>query len=382
MELPSYFTDFIKEIRPTENQTNDLKRGHTLLRERLLQDETLKPLIVSTFLQGSYRRATAIRPQGGQRSDVDVVVVTKLSQREFPNPQDALDVFVPFLNKHYKGKFRMQGRSIGISLSYVELDLVITSAPSESEIGILQSDTVISEDTPEDVEDWRLVSSWVPMEKRWGTAYPTYLKLAKEEPEWKLSPLYIPDRDARCWQPTHPLAQIQWTHNKNRQCNGHYIQVGKAIKWWRRVKHPMPKYPKGYPIEHIVGLCCPDGITSVAEGVTLTLESIVANYQGFVMTNTTPNLPDHGVEQNVFQRVSGEDFSAFYDQVYEAAKVARSALNAESVAESAKHWGELFGPRFPEAPPNSDNGDGGGPNRGGFSPRQGPTIIGEGRFAS
>ena len=221
------------------------------------------------------------------------------------------------------------------------------------------------------------------MAKRSGAGYSSFLNLAKEEPAWKLSPLYIPDRDAQCWQPTHPLAQIEWTHDKNRQCNGHYIQVGKAIKWWRRLKHPMPKYPKGYPIEHIVGLCCPDGITSVAEGVTLTLESIVANYQGYATLKTTPNLPDHGVpQQNVFQRVSGEDFSAFHSQVCEAAKVARSALNAEGIAESAEYWRELFGHRFPEAPfKEGDGGDDGGPNRGGFSPRQGPTIIGGGRFA-
>ena len=77
--LPSYFKDFLKEIRPTQNQRNDARNGVRVLRERLLADEVLSPYIVSTFLQGSHRRATAVRPHEGERSDVDLVVVTRLS---------------------------------------------------------------------------------------------------------------------------------------------------------------------------------------------------------------------------------------------------------------------------------------------------------------
>src|SRR5260370_36769093 len=104
MELPTYFSDFLAEIRPTKNQRNELKTGHTTLRNRLLQDEDLAKIIVSTFLQGSYRRATAIRPYDGKRSDVDIVVVTKLREEDY-NPQAAMDLFVPFLERHYQGKW-------------------------------------------------------------------------------------------------------------------------------------------------------------------------------------------------------------------------------------------------------------------------------------
>lgn len=62
MELPSYFDEFLVKIRLTETQADDCKTGHKTLRRRLLQDADLAPIIVSTFLQGSYRRATAIRP--------------------------------------------------------------------------------------------------------------------------------------------------------------------------------------------------------------------------------------------------------------------------------------------------------------------------------
>ena len=51
MELSTYFTKFLKEIRPTQNQKDDCKTGHQTLRDRLHADEGLKPILVSTFLQ-------------------------------------------------------------------------------------------------------------------------------------------------------------------------------------------------------------------------------------------------------------------------------------------------------------------------------------------
>jgi hypothetical protein len=384
MELPTYFTDFLKKIRPTPNQVDDLKRGHRTLRQRLEEYEDLAPIIVSTFLQGSYRRATAIRPKGGKRSDVDIIVVTRLSQDEYPDPDEAIQLFVPFMDKYYKDKYEINGRSIGIELSYVDLDVVITSAPSESEIGILEAACVTAEETPEDVDDWRLVKSWVPLEERFTRRASILLEAAKEEAEWKLSPLYIPDREAKRWEPTHPLAQIQWTWKKNRRCNSHYVNVVKAIKWWRREKHPTSKYPKGYPVEHLIGQCCPDGITSVAEGVTRSLEAIAANYRTDALLKRTPFLPDHGVpEHNVFGRVSGEDFATFHGQVCEAAEIARHALDADSVRDSAEGWRGLFGDKFPPAPPG-DSDDEGGKSRteeGGYTPREEVSAIGGGRFA-
>jgi hypothetical protein len=371
MELTSCFNDFLAEIRLTPNQVQDCIKGHTLLRERLEADESLAPAIVSTFLQGSYRRATAVRPHEGHRADVDVIVVTRLSQEEYPNPQDALNLFVPFLDKHYEGKWEAQGRSFGIHLSYVDLDLVLTSAPSESQLGILGGETAKSLDTVEEAPDLRLIKSWLPSHYRnSGNAW--LIEKAASEAEWKEQPLYIPDREAHCWQPTHPLEQIRWTAEKNGQCNGHYVNVVKAIKWWRRL-NPTPKYPKGYPVEHLVGANCPDGIGSVAEGVTTSLENIAQNYLWYARHMVTPFLPDHGVPQhNVLGRVSGEDFAAFHALVCTAATVARAAYDAADAGASAALWQQLFGSRFP-LPPE--------PKSGGFTARSGASNPGGSRFA-
>jgi hypothetical protein len=375
MELPTYFSDFLKEIRLTTNQTSDLKKGHTLLRQRLEEDETLSTIIVSTFLQGSYRRSTAVRPKGDSRSDVDVIVVTKLSKEEY-TPQEALDVFVPFMEKHYKGKYRLQGRSIGISLSYVDLDVVITAAPSESETGILQSESVITEYSLEEARDWVINKSWLSPDDRLSFKAQRMMELAKSEPEWKISPLYIPDREAMEWNPTHPLEQIRWTRDKNAACSGHYVNVVKALKWWRRVNYPDAGHPKSYPLEHFIGVCCPDRIGSVAKGVTLALETIVSDY------SIKPELPDHGVpEHNVFARLSEEDYDTFYEQVCVAAEIARRALDSEDVGESAEAWKELFGSKFPDPPESKKSSNSLNENKGGFTERNLATTIGGGRFA-
>jgi hypothetical protein len=389
MELPSYFNDFLAQIRPQDNHVSDYKNGHRILRDRLKADEALSSIIVATFLQGSYRRATAIRPQGQKRADVDVIVVTRLSEGEY-TPEKALELFVAFLEKHYKGKYKQQGRSFAIELSYVDLDLVITSAPSESEIGIFNSDSVISDDTPETPEadeDWRLVPSWISLETRSIVSFSQKnfrLDTASTQPEWKLSPLRIPDLDTEQWQDTHPLEQIRWTWDKNRRCNKHYINVVKSLKWWRRINHSTPKYPKGYPVEHLIGQCCPDEIKSVAEGITITLETIAKQYQSYADLKLSPTLPDHGVpSHNVFKRVSGEDFAEFHSQVCEAAEVARLAYDTKDIPTSVQYWQKLFGNKFPDAPPNNGNSGNGGnsPKGGGYTPRQGVSQLGGGRFA-
>ena len=53
----------------------------------------------------------------------NIVVVTKLDKEEV-TPEKALNVFEPFLEKYYEGKYRKQGRSWGIEMTHVDLDIV------------------------------------------------------------------------------------------------------------------------------------------------------------------------------------------------------------------------------------------------------------------
>lgn len=375
MILQSDFNTFLQEIRPTTAMRDQLITGHQTLRERLNADEGLKPILVSDFLQGSYRRHTAVRPKGDKRSDVDIIIVTKLDENEY-TPKDALDLFEPFLNKHYKDKWRRQGRSFGIDMSYVELDVVPTSAPAVQEYGILQSDAVTSDENIVDARDWRLHRSWLAPEHRMRTDAKLLLDQALEESEWQAQPLRIPDRDVDEWDNTHPLEQIRWTRDKNSRCNGHFVNVVKCIKWWRLEHYPEPKHPKGFPLERLVGEHCPDGIESVAEGVVKTLEAIVNSYAVLVRVKGKPTLPDYGVpSHDVFHRITGESFSTFYQQVQAGADLSRRALNSEDRTESGNLWREMFGPKFPKPP---ENGSG---KKGGFTPPEDSAAPGSGRFA-
>lgn len=382
MPLPSYFADFLKEIRLTDNQRNDLITGHKTLRQRLENDPDLSEIIVSTFLQGSYRRSTALRPVGDKRADVDVIVVTNLD-RFSHTPEDVINLFIPFCEKYYKGKYKIQGRSIGVVLSYVDLDIVVTSAPSLVDQNKLKAASVVTDESLEETIDWRLVPQWVEFSQRTG-AIALLSEQIRAQAEWQLEPLWIPDQDAQEWAETDPLEQVQWTRDKNRDTNKHFVNVVKAIKWWRILRLSDLKYPKGYPIEHMVGDCCPDGISSVGEGVTKTLEAIVNNYRLYRALEKTPVLPDRGVpSHNVWKRLSNEDFVAFYDRTKEAAGIARAALDAKSVKDKVAYWQQLFGKKFPDAPDDGGSASvkGGPTSSGGFTERAGPSEPGGGRFA-
>lgn len=381
--LPSYFTDFLAEIRLTKTQIDECKTGHTTLRDRLHADEDLAPIIVESFLQGSYRRKTGIRPSADtSKSDVDVIVVTTMD-KDTVTPRQALERFRPFLKKHYDGKFELQGRSWGIKLSYVELDLVPTSAPSEVVKEILESARMNANGGVGSDNDWGLDYFKAGRVYMPSSAGSVLCAANKEQDQWRKEPLLIPDRHAEKWVETHPLAQISATAEKNSVCNSHFVNVVKCIKWWRVTQKPEPKYPKSYPLEHLICLNCPSGIDSVAKGVVRSFEEIRDNYQSYAWLKRTPFVPDHGVPQhNVFGRVTGDDFAAFHALVSDAAALARKAYDEADARKSALLWRALFGDKFPEPPPESgNNGGGGSSGNGGYTPRKDVSIIGGGRFA-
>lgn len=362
MELKAQFSEFLRDIRPTDRQKENWKTGSNTLRSRLAADEKLNEIVVATFLQGSVRRSTAIRPTGDKRPDVDIVVVTDIDYRT-TTPREAMDQFVPFLERHYSGKWRPQGRSFGIEMTYVDLDLVITALPTDPTSRqamerLYRSNSVLTTDTLEDDTTWRLNENWQPTP--FGFQPPTLDDAPTAN--WRPNPLFLPDRDVGTWGRTHPLAQIQWTAAKNRACNGHYVNIVRAMKWWRQ-QHAdkLPKYPKGYPLEHMIGYVLEDGTSSVAKGFVQTLESMRDRWRFEALLDRVPTLSDHGVpEHNVLKRLSTEHFKAFHTAVSTAADQAREALDSEDAQKSGELWQNLFGTKFPLPGPN------GGDRKAGF----------------
>ncbi|WP_080704882.1 SMODS domain-containing nucleotidyltransferase [Bordetella bronchiseptica] len=360
MELRPQFEEFLRDIRPSERNKEEWKRGSNTLRARLMADPDLSPLITTTFLQGSVRRSTAVRPTGGKRSDVDVVIVTTIDH-PVEKPAVAMKRFEPFLNRHYAGKWTQQDRSFGIEMSYVDLDLVVTALPTEPKARAIlesfyRSQAVETDQSIEDRSDWVLNKSWNP-----SLTNSSLISLPDDSADWKNDPLMLPDRPIQEWGPTHPLAQIEWAAAKNRRCNGHYVNVVRSIKWWRH-EHgaDLPKYPKGYPLEHMVGYVLPDGITCVAEGVVKALEGIRDKFAAHAAAGIVPVLPDHGVpSHDVLKRLIAEDFAIFHARVGTAAGLARRAFDEVDKDISGSLWQELLGSCFPlPGPGGGDRGRG------------------------
>lgn len=351
-----YFDEFLSNIRPEPGQIAAYKAAHQELRKRLLADRDLKQHIVTTFLQGSYRRATLLRPAAGKRADVDVVVLTRFDNLQ-STPQAVLNQFHVFAKRAYEdtreGKLKVQDRSVGIELAEVSLDLVPTAAPSQAQTvavdPFLRSDSGIDDDDAE------------PLRKSASNA------------TWKNEPLRIPDREAKKWEFTNPLQQIAWTTQKNSDSNGLFVNVVKIFKHWRRHSLATPDRPKGFPLERMVGDCYVES-SNLAEGITRVFEQFVSRYEGSIDRREVPRLTDYGVPSaNVMARVSVADFAALHRAVKQAARNARAALDSAETFDSAARWRHLFGEAFPLTP------SGGG---GGFTPRSGPSKpSGTGRFA-
>lgn len=340
--VPTYFSDFLEAIRLPPELREECEDAHKELRTKLHADRLLSPIIISTFLQGSYRRHTGVKLlTDGDHVDVDVVVVTNVPI-ETPPKIVIEQLFRPFLEQHYPKQWEPNDRSIKITPTggHVTIDLVPTSAPSEIEQQIFrEADRGFQIEARGDLERQPLV----PAEFREAIQ-----KITGSE-QWQREALMIPSRDLETWVPTHPLAQIYWTEQKGGRTNGHYVNIVKAGKWWRK-RHADGEYPKGYPLEHVIGASCPDGIESVADGLTRTLEAIRDNYRVQASSGQVPYVRDHGVDQNVFRRITPEQFAIFWRLANAAASEARAALEAETIAESTARWRRLLGEEFPEPP--------------------------------
>lgn len=355
MDIQSQFNEFLSGIRLTEKQRDACKEAHKEIREKLLADPKLSKIVVATFLQGSYVRHTITKPVKGERPDVDVVVVTKLSKDEY-TPTQAMEQFNDFLRENYKRKHRVQGRSIGIEFATVDLDLVVTAAPSEGVIGIMKSKEFQGSD---DI----------------GILF----EMLQKEEKWKSEPLLIPDREVGNWVQTFPLRQISWTKEKNKATNGHFVNVVKAIKRWRDIDGD-GKSPKGFLVERLVGEHCPDGIQSVAEGVEATLRGIKDSYQTYAANGTVPTIPDTGIStNNVFRRISVEDFRDFYGKARAASAIATDAYKDQNTFSCNDKWCALFGRDFPSSSGGSSKRETNTITS--FPPPVKPTQVKPGRFA-
>lgn len=336
MKLSTYFNDFLTNISLTPNQISRIKTTHETLRKRLNDDEVLSEIIIGTFLQGSYKRYTAISPKNGEKSDVDIVVILDFDKDE-KQPNELFSMFEDFLDKHYEDKYNFKNKSIRITLSDVDIDLVVT-IPCDNSVNFDKDffNKSCKEFKDEDIDSEDIEKGY----------------------------LYLPNVDENTWIKINPTAQIIYTTSKNKDSKGWYIKVVKSIKWWQRLNYPDLSV-KSYPLERFVFECCPNDLTCAADGVYLTFEKMVTY-------NQKPYLEDFELENNVFENVTDDEYGEFHSKVCEAAEISKQARFEEDADESIRLWKELFGSKFDDSDDNNGSG---------FTKPNKKATVPSGRFA-
>ena len=289
MELNKYFEGLLSNIEPDLSNVKIAKKAHEKLRSILEKDEDITDAKPDTYLSGSYARDTAIN----DIKDVDIILLIDLDHNKTA-PEVVVAWLQGILQKHYS-KVVKQGRSVGVT---TDNDFCLDIVPS------------------------------VPISHREG-------------------PVWIPDRDIKCWVASHPKGQIAFGTSKNSETGGCYKPLVKIMKHWRdRLKNNDAK-PKSYILESLVAYTLTNEPSSYAKAVVGIFESICRNLSPYLLSQSVPIINDPGYPSvNVTKRWTFEEFSAFISAVCEADSIASSALASDNESESIKLWQRLFGSQF------------------------------------
>lgn len=294
MTTQQQFLDLLTEIEPSKSTVDRCAAAHSTLRDGLRTDEKFKARHVDTFLSGSYKRDTAIRPQkiDGelQRPDVDIIVVTNHASDD--EPQLMLDELHGALSRAGYTNLTVNRRSINVKMATVDMDVVPIIANGE---GFL-----------------------------------------------------IPDTELVAWLATNPQKHTDWTIERNDASDGRFKPLVKLFKWWRRTHLSSLKRPKGFILECLVAKHMDYSEDNYERLFVTFMEQVADAYRLTATLGGVPHIEDPGVPgNNVFSNVKPDDFRTFYDKVAEHAVKARKALEETDPVKALAAWREVLGPCFP-----------------------------------
>ncbi|AFY57393.1 hypothetical protein Riv7116_4987 [Rivularia sp. PCC 7116] len=298
MITQAQFLKFLQDIEPSYTTKNNASSSHSRLREFLNKHPEFGQYILTTFLSGSYKRDTAIRPQtkkgNTERPDIDIIVVTIHTIND--SPAAVVELLYIILKTEYEN-IRRQARSIGIQAPLADMDVVPIIAPYGLE-----------------------------------------------------NTLYIPDRKLEKWLVTNPPGHTVWTTQVNKASNGNFKPLVKLMKWWRRNNRTISKHPKGFVIESIVAECMNYQENQYADLFLGTLEAIVSRYAIDIACGRVPLIQDPAVPGNyVTTQITFDAFKGFYNKVKDHAELGRLAQAEKDPVKSLTMWREIFDIRFPSS---------------------------------
>lgn len=299
MATQQQFLDMLSDIEPASTTVAACSSAHNTLREALRKDKNFSAVHVDTFLSGSYKRDTAIRPQkiDGelQRPDVDIIVET--SHTKDAPPKDVLDLLKQALTDAGYENLKVNRRSIAVTLTGVDMDVVPVIANGDA--------------------------------------------------------FLIPDIELKTWLDTNPPLHTQWTIDKNTAADGRFKPLVKLFKWWRRQNLSDLRRPKGFILECLIAKHMNYTEKNYETLFVEVLEAINNSYVGYAIIGSVPFIEDPAVKgNNVFSNVTAEEFKKFHTKVAEHAVLARAAKNETNADAALEKWRKVLGSRFPAAAVN------------------------------
>lgn len=312
MTTQKQFKDFLTDIEPSSTTKSNASSRHTELRDFLAKDTDYSPYHIQTFLSGSYKRDTAIRPKqlNGvlQRPDVDIIVVADCTLQDDPILiiDETFKAVQRLKNsKESYTKIRRQARSIGVETTTVDMDVVPIIAPNGLD----------------------------------STLYIANRKYETESEKWLI---------------TNPPGHTEWTTKINKESDNRFKHLVKLMKWWRRENPTISKRPKGFMIECIVAECFDKNETNYEKLVLGTLNEIVRKYELWVTLGIVPSIQDPSVPgNNVLSNVSFAAFEGFYKKVKRHAEIGQQILDETDEEKELELWQQIFGSRFPKSKANT-----------------------------
>lgn len=297
------FTEFIKDITPSETTVANCKSAHTSVRKALLNDDEFKERVTHVFLGGSYRRSTAIRPrkkgEATERPDVDLYVVVD-GNPWFADPAELTDELYAALNRARGDlgitKIKRNRCSIALSMNKADLDVSIL------------------------------------LDRRDDNLF------------------RIGNRNTGEWYKTDPEEHTDWSAAQNTRCSGRFNPMTRMVKWARRQNRTVSRHPKSFALEALIATHISETETHYGQLFHDWCDALVSAYSFNRMLGTCPFLADPAVPGgNILQGVTGNEFCAYYDMILKHRDDAAKALAEDDQDKATDYWRRIFGDRFPKA---------------------------------
>lgn len=303
------FKEFIKDITPSATTNKRSQEAHLAVRNVLEKDLKYKSKVLRTFLGGSYRRGTAIRPKtkngDTERPDVDIYVVVE-GEMWSDSPEELIDELYAVLNRH-RNTLNLK------SISRNRCSISLSTNKADMDVSPL-------------------------LERQNDNLY------------------RIGNRNTDEWYRTDPEAHTQWSVEVNQAAGERFNPMVRMVKWNRREKPTINKHPKSIALEALVAKHMDQKETYYGILIRDTFSSILEAYEFEHQLGICPTLDDPAVPGgDLLSGVSAKTFSAFYEKVKYFHAEAEKALKASDNDDATQHWRNIFGIRFPSGTTATNN---------------------------